>query len=59
MTTYLLLAWFGAGIIGFTSVLLTFMTCVCAKDYPDLAIWTYVLSLFASVLSVFAVRALP
>ena len=59
MTTYLLLAWFGAGIIGFTSVSLAFMVGVCAKDHPDIAIWTSGLALFAGVLFVFAVRALP
>ena len=59
MTTFLLLAWFGAGIIGFTSVSQAFMAGVCAKDHPDLAIWTSVLALFAGALFVFAVRALP
>ena len=59
MTIYPLLAWFGAGIIGFTSVLLAFMAGVFAKDDPDLAIWTSVLAIPAGVLFVFAVRALP
>ena len=59
MTTYLLLAWFGAGIIGFTSVSLAFMAGVLTKSDPDLAIWTSVLALFAGVHFVFAVRALP